>query len=580
MNAPSGNGANTAHWHLRQTDADLPLMARTLGITETTARVMANRGIRTKNTALAFLHPVLAPLRDMHEMKDIEAALERIARALATDEKIVIYGDYDVDGIMSTVILYRALTRLGGDVSYYVPHRTEEGYGLNMEAVEYLHADAAQLLITVDNGISAVEEIARAAELGIDTVIIDHHEAGDNLPPAIAIVDPKQPDCPYPFKDLCAAALVYKFCAALCEKINIPYIEEREMCTLAAIACICDIVSLADENRTLVCRGLAVLNTDKLINPGLGALITQRGYIDKTIDAYTIGFVLGPCLNATGRLESAEISIDLLLADDIDSRVMLAKDLIDLNDARKNLTKECVDRALVELEQLPELPKILVLTDAEAHESVAGIVAGRLRDHTGRPTILLTPGEAAWKGSGRSIPAYNLFEAMSAHRHLYHRFGGHAAAAGLTLPEENIPRLREALNHDCTLTEADFAPSHDIDAELDAAEITLELSRELERLAPFGKGNAAPLFVTRNLRVESVRNLHEKNTLIFTFKSRDNKRVKGIAFGLNAQYDRAVADAGVDGAGGFTLHAAYRIETNVYNGNVSVQMAVRDFVVL
>jgi len=485
-----------------------------------------------------------------------------------------------VDGIMSTVILYRVLTRLGGDVSYYVPHRMEEGYGLNMEAIEYLHADAARLLITVDNGISAEPEIARAAELGIDTVIIDHHEPGGTLPPAVAIVDPKQPDCPYPFKDLCAATLVYKFCAALCEKINIPYIEEREMCALAAMACICDIVSLADENRTLVCRGLAVLTADKLINPGLGALITQRGYIDKTIDAYTIGFVLGPCLNATGRLESAEISIDLLLADDIDSRVMLAKDLIDLNDARKNLTKECVDRALAELEQLPDLPKVLVLTDAEAHESVAGIVAGRLRDNTGRPCILLTPGENAWKGSGRSIPAYNLFEAMDAHRHLYHRFGGHAAAAGLTLPEENIALLREALNRDCKLTEADFTPTHDIDAELTSDEITLELSRELERLAPFGKGNAAPLFITRDLRVESVRNIHEKNTLIFTFKSRDNKRVKGIAFGLNAQYDRAVAKAGVDGAGGFKMHAAYRIETNVYNGNVSVQMGVRDFVII
>jgi single-stranded-DNA-specific exonuclease len=276
--------------------------------------------------------------------------------------------------------------------------------------------------------------------LGIATIIIDHHEPGEAQPPAYAVIDPKQRDCGYPFKELCAAALVYKVCAALCDKIGVPFTEEKEMCALAAMACICDIVDMRDENRTLIHRGLAALNAGKLMNPGLGTLITQRGYLDKPIDTHTVGFVLGPCLNATGRLESAEISVDLLLAEDITSRISLAADLIALNDARKDLTKECVERALAQLDGVPD--KVLVLVDPMAHESVAGIVAGRIRDATGHPTIVLTPGEEAFKGSGRSIPAYNMYEALHANRALFLRFGGHAAAAGLTLPEENIPLLR------------------------------------------------------------------------------------------------------------------------------------------
>jgi single-stranded-DNA-specific exonuclease len=462
-----------------------------------------------------------------------------------------------------------------------MPHRVEEGYGLNPAAVEYLADIDTQLLITVDNGISAVDEIAAANELGMEVVIIDHHEPGEHLPPALAIVDPKQPDCEYPFKDLCAAGLAYKLTGELCRKINTPYIEEAEMSALAAMACICDIVSLLDENRTLVHRGLAALNANKMINPGLGSLITQRGYIDKAIDAFCIGFVLGPCLNATGRLDSAEISVELLLSEDIDSRVGLAQELISLNDARKDLTKECVDRALARFEDLNKggsLPKVLVLTDPDAHESVAGIVAGRVRDATGRPTIMLTPGDRHIKGSGRSIPAYNLFEALNAHRHLFTRFGGHAAAAGLTMNEENIPLLTEALNRDCILTEADFIPVYAIDRVLSDDEITLELSRELEVLAPFGKNNPAPLFATYHMQVENVRDIEAKNTLIFTFKTNANQRVKGIAFGLNRQFAQAVEQLGINPSGGFGMDVAYRIETNVYNGFMSVQMGIKDFI--
>jgi single-stranded-DNA-specific exonuclease len=449
---------------------------------------------------------------------------------------------------------------------------------MNAEAIQYLAEQGTELIITCDNGISSISEIKLAKELCIDVIIIDHHEPGEDPPPAFAIVNPKQNKCTYPFKELCAAGLAYKLAGELCRKINTPYIEEAEMCVLAAMACICDIVALQDENRTLVHRGLAVLNANKLINTGLGSLITQRGYIDKKIDAFCIGFVLGPCLNATGRLDSAEAAVELLLSEGIDDSIGLAQILISLNDTRKALTKECVDRALAQLESADTtpLPKVLVLTDPTAHESVAGIVAGRLRDTTGRPTILLTPGEQHMKGSGRSIPAYNLFEALHTHRHLFIRFGGHAAAAGLSLIAENIPLLQEALNKNCTLTEEDFIPVYEIDRVLQPEEITLELSRELEGLTPFGKGNPAPLFVTHHIYVEAVRLIEAKNTGIFTFKARENTRIKGIAFGFNDTYIKEVEALGLPVNGGFYADIAYRVETNVYNGIMSVQLGIKD----
>jgi len=390
-------------------------------------------------------------------MKDVGIAMNLIAEAMQKKAKIMIYGDYDVDGVMSTVIIYKLLQRLGADVEYYIPHRVEEGYGLNVKAVEHIASLGVSLLITVDNGIASHEEVAVANRHNMQVVIIDHHEPGfmenesgriDMLPLAAAIIDPKQSECSYPFKELCAAGLAYKLAGALCKYLNVPFLDQDELLVLAAIATICDIVTLQDENRILVKQGLALLNTNKLINPGLGSLITRRGYLDKPADAFTIGYILGPCLNATGRLESATLSVELLLSEFPSQRIQLAHELADLNDERKKLTADCVDRALNEL-PTDNLDKVLVLTDPTAHESVAGIVAGRIREATGRPTILLTQGEGAMKGSGRSIEGYNLFEALFAHKDLFLRFGGHAMAAGLTMQEENVPVLRAALNADC-----------------------------------------------------------------------------------------------------------------------------------
>ena len=569
-------------WKLQETDANLELMSEVLGVSETTARVLACRGIRSKNAAINFLHPSKDKLHDIGIMADTDKALKRITEAIGK-EKIVVYGDYDADGITSTVILCKVLLRLGADCEYYMPHRINDGYGLNALAIEKIGEMGATLLIAVDNGISAVDEVALANNLGIDVVVVDHHEPAftvsdgnrtDILPPAFAILDPKQHECEYPFKEICAAVLSFKLAEALCNYCGQDFTEKDELLALAAIATLCDIVPLVEENRIIVKLGILALNKNKRINLGLGSLIALRGYQDKTLDTFTVSFVLGPCLNATGRLESAAIAVDLLLSDNTKRCEELAGELVRLNNERKNLTQECVNRLMT---QIPDvLPKVLVLTDMDAHESVAGIVAGRIREATGRPAILLTKGDGALKGSGRSIEKYNIFEALLAISHLFSRFGGHAMACGLTMKEENVDILRKALNDSCPLEDDDFKIEILLDGELRLGDINLKLASELEYLAPYGKGNEEPLFVSTRLYTESVKILDEKRTLIFSF-SKDGVRLKGVAFGKNDLYDSLTKEAGVNKNGGFFMDVVYAVEANEWNGEKTVQMRIRDF---
>ena len=556
-----------AEWKLQSTDANLELMSEVLGVDKITARVLANRGVRSRNAAINFLHPSMKKLHDIGLISDTKKALVRIKDGIVGG-KIVIYGDYDADGITSTVILCKVLRRLGADCDYYMPHRINDGYGLNAGAIEKINDMGAKLIIAVDNGISAIDEISLANNFGIDVVVVDHHEPAfmfsegvrtDILPSAYAILDPKLNESGYPFKEICAAVLAYKLAEALCLFMGQDFVEKDELLVLAAIATLCDIVPLLDENRIIVKQGLRVLNMNKQVNPGLGSLIALRGYMDKQLDTFTVSYVIGPCLNATGRLESAAIAVDLLLSEDAKKSDLLAEELVRLNNERKNLTQECVDRLMKEIPE--KLPKVLVLTDLEAHESVAGIVAGRIREVTGRPTILLTKGDGALKGSGRSIEKYNIFEALLSLNHLFTRFGGHAMACGITMSEENVDVLRNSLNDSCPLDEEDFNPTILLDGELGLGEIDLKLSSELEHLAPYGKGNEEPLFVSLRLYTESVKVLDEKRTLIFSF-SKDGFRLKGITFGKNDLYDRLTKEAGINKNGGFFMDVVYAIETN------------------
>ena len=575
MTNVNGLSSTGCRWQILQTDANIDLMCQVLGVSPTLAKVMANRGLRSKNAVLSFLQISIDNLRPFSLMKDADRAITRIIRAIETGENITVFGDYDADGVTSTVILYKVLTRLGAKASYYIPHRVAEGYGLTTTSVQKLADAGSKLIIAIDSGISAIDEITLAATLGMDTVVVDHHEQGEILPPAVAIINPKQRDCTYPFKEMCAGGLAYKLADALCAKMGAEFTEKEESLVLAAIATICDIVPLQDENRILANCGLILLNANKKINHGLSCLLEARQYMEKPIDVFSMGYIVGPCINAAGRLDNAEKAVELLCSTDHETCAALTDELLRLNDERKNLTATAVDRLLATLTY--PLPKVLVLFDPDTHESIAGIVAGRMRETTGRPTIVLTKGGEAMKGSGRSPACYSLFEALHANRHLFVRFGGHAMAAGLTILEENIPILRDALNETCTLTEDDFTPQIEIDDEISLENITITLADELSRLAPFGKDNHEPMFVSRYVYVENVRVINEKSTLIFTFKSPGGGRVKGIAFGMNDAWAQATEQAGVAKTGGFFMDIVYKAETNVYNGNVSVQVRVRDF---
>jgi len=597
--------AKGVKWNLLKTDADLSLMSQVLGIKEATAAVMANRGIRSKKAAIAYLHPDWASqgtdvLDHQYGMKDAQKAFDRIDLSIKQNERIIIYGDYDADGVMSTAILYKAFKACGADIHFYIPHREEEGYGLNQKAIKSIKEADYDLIITCDNGITALEEIAEAQTLGMDVIVIDHHEPGfvdgdcpekrqDVIPQALAVIDPKQTACPYPFKEMCAAGLSFKLVEAFYRYIGRDFSSiHDELMVLASIATICDIVDLTGENRALVKDGLKILNADKHINGGLSQLITLKGYMEKPIDTFTLGFVLGPCINATGRLESAEMSVRLLLSNDPSEQIALAKILSNLNEERKDLTRRCVERALEKLEKAEDT--VLVLVDIETHESIAGIVAGRVKDALHRPAIVLTRSAetGVLKGSGRSVEGYDMFEALYANRELFRRFGGHTMAAGLSLEEDNVPELRRRLNEKCTLNPSDLHRTVHIDMELSGKEITLDLANELLWLAPFGKGNPEPLFVTYKLPVTALRVISEKNTLIFTFDSQGRK-IKGIAFGQNevflealrAHYDEQMYRRIVSGQvadANLMMDVVYVVETNTYNNQTTVQMRIKDFI--
>ena len=558
---------------MRETDANLELMSEVLGVSQTTARVMANRGIRTKNTAHAFLSASLESLHPFGGMKDSLRALRHIHDAIHAGQKITIFGDYDADGICSTVILYKTLLQLGANACYYIPHRIKEGYGLNNKAIDIIAQGGTTLIIALDNGISAVQEVDYAKSLGITTIIVDHHEPGSTLPHAAAIIDPKQEDCTYPFKECCAAGLTFKLAHALHDYMGKPFTLRDELLLLACIGTVCDVVQLRDENRAIVSLGLVVVNANKFINPGIGTLLTARNYLDKPLDAFSMGYVLGPCINAAGRLASANIAVDLLLASDMPTRINLAHKLIDLNEERKQLTADCTQRILSKISD----DKVIVIVDEATHESIAGIVAGRIREATMRPTIVFTRGEDGMKGSGRSPRCYNIFEALNANKHLFTRFGGHAMAAGISMQAENIEELRHALNRDCKLTGDDFVSTVDIDGILPMHEITLPLADELTRLAPFGTGNHEPLFATYGVKVESIRIIDQKKTLIFAFSQPGlRSSVKGIAFGLNEKFCTAIAESDKEN---IIMDIVYAIEQNVYNGHTSVQLRIKDFVI-
>ena len=582
-----------ANWILKRKKADIAAMTESLNISQIFARILVNRDINTKRRYREFVQPSFEIMEDMRNMKGVSAAFEIVRGAVLNGEKIVVYGDYDADGVMSTSILVKGLSALGAKVSYYIPLRQEEGYGLNMGAVNKIIESGCSLLMLCDNGIAALDEIAKAKEAGLKVIIIDHHEPpisddGEIIPAADAVIDPKQGDCPYEFKHMCAAGLCYRFVKAFYENYEMEFALDKELLILAAIATFCDIVDLTGDNRTITYYGLEALNEQDIPNMGLKALIEERNYKGKYIDEFTIGFVIGPCINASGRLESASISVELILSGDYEKCKEYAKLLNELNEERKMLTSGASDIILEDMKNAEHLDKVIVVYNEELHESIAGIVAGRIKDKLHRPSIVITKGESGAKGSGRSIHAYNMFEALSACKDLFTRFGGHAMAAGFSLPSENVDVLRARLNEACELSEEDLVEIINVDSVIRLDGVTFKLYNELRGIRPFGKANREPMLGSLEAEVANIRLIDDKGTIIFTFRSESGRNIKGVCFGKNDNFKEIIRsefdsyDCDKIFVGNLTniklkLDIVYYLSINEYNNDVSLQLSIKDF---
>jgi single-stranded-DNA-specific exonuclease len=582
-------------WLLRNTSADIGLIAKNSGVSEVVAKILINRGLINEIEIKKFMRANLEDLYDPFLMKDMEKATGLMVAAIKNNEKIVIYGDYDADGVTSTVILYKALKNCGAQVDYYVPNRENEGYGINSDRIRRLKQQGASVILTCDNGIAAIEQVKLAKELGMTVIITDHHELAfdedDNgvrtfkIPAADAVVNPKQVECNYPFKNLCGAGIAYKFVQALYIKLELFSQDTQELVEIAGIGTICDVVDLVSENRIIAKNALVMLTNTK--NLGLKCLKEILCIEGKVMKSYHVGFKIGPCINATGRLDTAALSVELLLCDDETRAKELAKTLFELNKTRQEMTTENVEEVIKLIENSNyKNDKVLVIYKEDIHESIAGIVAGRVREAFHVPTIILTKGKDNPKGSARSTEEYNLFEELMKCEELMEKFGGHPMAAGLSIKEENIDGLREKLNRICTLTDQDIIPKIRIDKRIPLNKINYEMIDELELLEPFGKGNPAPLLAEKNITVLKIDILGKNaNTLkIKCMMPGGSKTIDGICFNKVEEFIQRLQDTYGEGhmnymnsPRGMKLDLVYSPQINEYNGRKSIQLKILEF---
>ncbi|MEO2507003.1 single-stranded-DNA-specific exonuclease RecJ [Clostridium paraputrificum] len=560
------------------------------------ARLLANRGIVNKKEASLFLKGTVNDLNDASLMKDMKKAVSIIKGAIEEKNKIVIYGDYDCDGVCSTTILYRTLKKLGANFDYYIPNREDEGYGMNSDRIRKLKSEGAEVILTCDNGISAMEQVEVAKELGLTVIITDHHDIpyiekeGNRInvvPNSDCVINPKQGNCEYPFKELCGAGVALKFSMELVNAMGRSFSEFYDLFQYAAIATICDVVELLGENRIIVKEGLKLINNTSSI--GLKALIKATGLEGKEISEYHFGFVLGPCINATGRLETADLSVELLITEDEKYAEELAKKLYDLNVERQELTFDSVESVISKVEEeITNGEKVILVYDEGIHESIAGIVAGRVRERFNLPAIVMTKGKDMPKGSARSIEGYNMFEELNKCKEYIEKFGGHPMAAGLSVKEENIYLLRKALNSKCTLSDEDIIPVIKIDSPLEIKYLDESLVEEIESLRPFGKGNGSPLFAVKNIKVSRVFFIgKEKNFMKFRFVI---PGTFGYVEGLNFDKYKEFKDMFTDkygeekflklvdsGYADFNMDIIYYPVINEFNGKRNIQLNVKIF---
>lgn len=581
-------------WFVIQKGADFQALSRRFGISPVTARLIRNREVIGEEAVEKYLKGSVKDLYDPHLLKDVDRLVEILAEKIAKKASIRIIGDYDIDGVMSTYILYRGISRCGGDVSTKIPDRMKDGYGINEQLIEDAHAGGVDTIITCDNGIAAMDEIAHAKELGMTVLVTDHHEipyveeeTGRRYlaSRADAIVNPKQQDCSYPYKELCGAAVAWKVIQVLYEHCGIAVEESYEFLENVAFATVGDVMDLTDENRILVREGLDRIHRTK--NPGMRALILKNQLAPEQVNSYHIGFVLGPCVNASGRLETARIALNLFLQDNEIDAGNIAEKLVELNTQRKDMTAEGVEEAKLVVKEGNAGEKVLVIFLPEVHESLAGIIAGRIREAYHKPTFVLTKSEDGVKGSGRSIEAYHMYEALCKCRQYFTKFGGHAMAAGISLKEEDVDAFRDAVNQECELTEEDFIPKIKIDVAMPAGYPTAELVRELALLEPFGKANVKPQFADRNLAVTRAYVVgRNQNVLKLSLLTEQGERVSAVYFGdveawksyYAAKYGETEVEAAFRGApNGIRMSVVYYPEINDYQGIESIQLIIRNY---
>ncbi len=588
-------------WYVAAKRADFNKWAEEFGISPVLARILRNRELTEETEIRKFLWGTLQDCYSPWLLKDMDKAVELILEAVAEGCHIRVIGDYDVDGICSSYILTKGLQLVGAKADTAIPHRIHDGYGLNEHLIEEARADGVGMIVTCDNGIAAAPQIELADSYGIRVIVTDHHEVPfrleknadgeevrrEQLPPALAVIDPKQEQCGYPFPGICGGVVAYKLIGAIREKTGNAQLGEamEELLEFAALATVCDVMELKDENRILVREGLKRMKNSR--NPGLRALMEVNQIEPARLNAYHLGFVIGPCLNATGRLDTAERGLELLQSRTKVEAMSAARELKELNDSRKNLTLKGVEEAESYIaEHGTTKDKVMIIFLPEVHESLAGIIAGRIRERYNHPVFILTRGEEGVKGSGRSIEGYHMYDAMTGVKQYFTKFGGHAMAAGLSMKEEDIESLRRDINAECTLEEEDFAVRVHIDVPMPLDYGTEELADELELLEPFGVGNPKPLFAQKELLfLSGVRMGANRTCARYTVRTPDGAVRQLVYFGdlerfgafLDEKYGTGSGEALYAGGVQLKLSVVYQLGKNTYRGQTQLQYIMQNY---
>ena len=581
-------------WFVINKGADFAGIAKRFEISPVTARLIRNREVMGDEAIARYLKGGIGELYDQHLLFDSDRLTDILMQKIREGKKIRIIGDYDIDGVMSTYILYKGITHCGGKADFQIPDRMKDGYGINDHLIGQAYDAEVDTIITCDNGIAAIDEIAHAKSFGMTVLVTDHHEIpyteenGERhykRSKADAIVNPKQKECNYPYKNLCGAAVAWKVIQILYEKCGLAAEEAYVFLENVAFATVGDVMDLTDENRILVREGLKRIHTTT--NPGMRALILQNKLEPEQISSYHFGFVLGPCINASGRLETAKIALNLFLQEDVKKASEIAAELVDLNAQRKDMTAEGVELAVQQVEEGNTGKKVLVVYLPDVHESLAGIIAGRIREAYHKPTFVLTKSEDGVKGSGRSIEAYSMYEELCKCQELFTKFGGHPMAAGLSLPEANVEIFREKINACCGLTEEDFIPKIKIDIPMPVDYPDIPLVNELSLLEPFGKANVKPQFADKNLGIDrAVVVGKNQNVLKLTLRTERGISISAVYFGdvdgFREYYSKKYGESEVQQAfsgrtNAIRMSVVYYPEVNRYQGNESIQIVIKNY---